>query len=169
MTKGLANTFGLPTLEEVIGETDDLPMDIDEDTEIDTELTPTETADEMIEEIKEKVGDHARAMDLIYEDTLKHASDIAELAFDMEPTKAPRMLEVAAIHYKTAMDAKEAKLNAVLKLAKVVQDMTKLRLEAHKVSHETGETISEKANVVMVEDRNVLLEQLRAEALKKDT
>ena len=59
------------------------------------------------------------------------------------------------------MDAKNSKRDAQLKMMKVLQDQRKLELDELKLKHEMGDTPVDKADVIMVEDRNQLLKRLR--------
>jgi hypothetical protein len=157
MSKTLNDLFDLPSMEDVLDETDDS----------ETENLPVAVNDassELISTAELKAQEHGAAMDDIYKSVLKHANDAAELAFDLDPARAPRMLEVAGNLFKAAMDAKNSKRDAQLKLMKLLQDQQKLDLDRRRFQLESGEVESEKAEVVMVEDRNEILRRLRAEA-----
>lgn len=172
MTKGLESVFGLPSMDDILGETDDVAEDemIVPEPQVPV-VTTNDPAGKLISAALDQIGDHSRAMDAIYGDTLKHAIDTAELAFDLDPARAPRMLEVSAIHYKTAMEAKNSKVEATMKMMKLLNETKKLSMDERKLQHEMGTAASDKADVVMVEDRNTLLKRLREEAAagKKDS
>lgn len=170
MTKGLNDVFGLPSMDDILGETEEDSSE-NEIVEVEAPLpVPSSPTDALVSTAMEQINDHSKAMDTIYADTLKHAIDTAELAFDLDPARAPRMLEVSAIHYKTAMDAKNSKVDATMKMMKLINDNKKLQLDEQKMRHEMGTAITDKADVIMVEDRNTLLKRLREEAAneKKD-
>ena len=156
MTKGLDKFFGLETDEDF--EEEEI---LEEDH---TNIVPTDTVSDLISHADLKAEEHSKAMDKIHDEVIQHARDAAELAFDLDPARAPRMLEVAAQYYKASIDAKNSKRDAQLKLMKLIQDQKKLDLEEAKLRHETGNFQSDKADVIMVEDRNVLLKRLREEA-----
>lgn len=146
--KSIAAAFDLPSLSDVLAETE---------TETETgDIVPAESSVESPEKI---AADHSESADTIYKETLQTAKDITELALDMDPARAPRMFEVAAQYYKLALEAKNSKSDQSLKLAKLI-------IEERKLNHELGEKQSERADVVMVEDRNVLLRRLKEEANK---
>jgi len=168
MTKGLTELFDLPSLDDVLNETDPNAELCDELIEQEEQSIIEASAVELITTAELKAQEHSKAMDDIYAITLKHGSDAAELAFDLDPARAPRMLEVAAIYYKTAMDAKNSKRDAQLKLMKLIQDQRKLELDEQKTKHEMGNLPTDRADVIMVEDRNELLRRLREQA-KKET
>lgn len=171
MTKGLDSVFGLPSMDEILQETydNDLSAELADDEMIVTGLPMAIESPEsaLIATAMEQITDHSKAMDTIYADTLKHAIDSAELAFDLDPARAPRMLEVSAVHYKTAMDAKNSKVDATMKMMKLINDQKKLDLDRQKLHHEMGNAPTDKADVVMVEDRNTLLKRLKEEAESK--
>ncbi len=145
MTRGLAEALGIPSLDDIMDET--------EITEIvpDNPLVQSDMANSI---------DHAKSSDQIYEETMKIAKDLAELGFDLDPARSPRMFEVAAQYFKIALDAKNSKRDQQLKLMKLLMDDKKMK-------HELGERAIDNADIVMVEDRNVLLKRLREEADKK--
>lgn len=152
MTKGLDKVFGLPSMEDIL-----------EETEV-TEVESKEIAPHSDNKMMASVDEHGKSMDVIHDEMLKHAQDIAELAYDLDPARAPRMLEVGAMYYKGALDAKNSKRDAELKLITLMQNERKLKLEETKLKHEMGDIDTEKADVIMVEDRNALLKRLREEA-----
>lgn len=163
MTRGLESVFGLPSMDEIIAETE-LSDGIEDEMITPTVPAKVEDDNQLIGKALEQINGHAKAMDAIYADTLKHAIDTAELAFDLDPARAPRMLEVSAIHYKTAMDAQNSKIDATMKMMKLVNDTKKLDMDNKRLSHELGDLESNNADVVLVEDRNELLRRLRDEA-----
>lgn len=152
MTKGLDKVFGLPSMEEILEETET-------NEEVSKEIMPVSDNAMTL-----SVDEHGRSMDVIHDEMLQHAKDIAELAYDLDPARAPRMLEVGAMYYKGAIDAKNSKRDAQLKLMTLMQNERKLKLEETKLKHEMGDIDTEKADVIMVEDRNALLKRLREEA-----
>lgn len=163
MTRGLDKLFGLPSMDDILEEVD--ATEIEEVVEEAPLPVPVnDPGNKLISTALEQISDHARAMDVIYGDTLKHAVDAADLAYDGDPSKAPRMLEVSAIHYKTAMESKNSKVEATMKMMKLINDSKKLNLDEQRMRHEMGTVATDKADVIMVEDRNTLLKRLREEA-----
>ena len=73
------------------------------------------------------------------------------------------MFEVAEKFYKSAMDAKNSKRDAQLKMMKILQDQRKLELDEIRMKHDMGDKPIDTADVVMVEDRNQLLRKLKDE------
>ncbi len=175
MTKGLTDFFNLPSLDEVLAETTPEGEEIvDAVTEEEPEEEPqipaivSGTSTELITHDDLKSDTHSRDMDKIHDLMMKHGNDITELAYDLDPARAPRMLEVAEKYFHTALDAKNSKRDAQLKLMKLIQDQRKLDLEEARVRNELGGVQSDRADVIMVEDRNALLKRLRDEASAPD-
>lgn len=154
MTKGLTDFFDLPSMNDIENMTDEAEIEV-------APVAPIAHTGNTIMDISEMRGEHSREMDDIHDEMIKHARDMTELAFDLDPARSPRMLEVAATFYKTAVDAKISKRDAQLKLMKLMQTQKKLDLDEMRLRHEMGNIDSEKADVVMVEDRNALLKRLR--------
>lgn len=159
MTKKLAETLGIPSLEEIMKETEETPEEVPAEN-----LPVVQNSNELITQQELNATEHAKAMDEIHGEVLKRAQEITELAFDLDPARAPRMLEVAGQFFKTALDAKNSKRDAQLKLFKLIQDQRKLELEERRAGEEGGPIGSSRAEVVIVEDRNALLQRLRKEA-----
>jgi len=158
MTKAFNDLFNLPSMEEVLAETADVEDDCVEQIE---ELSPVIPTAELITVAEMKAQEHGQSMDKLYDELLGHAREMTELALNLDPARSPRMFEVAEKFYKSAMDAKNSKRDAQLKMMKVLQDQRKLELDELKLKHEMGDTPVDKADVIMVEDRNQLLKRLR--------
>jgi hypothetical protein len=154
---------------DILAETDDndLSTELADDEMVTTDVALKLDSDSpLITTALEQIEGHARAMDTIYGDTLKHATDTAELAMDggVPATAVPRMLEVSAIHYKTAMEAQNSKVEATMKMMKLINESKKIDLDKQKLYHEMGNAPTDKADVILVEDRNTLLKRLKEEA-----
>jgi hypothetical protein len=158
MTKQLDDFFGLPAMDDLIEE--------DETIQESTQVRPKNNSNELMP-FEEARGDHSQEMDDAHDEALKHAREIVELALELDPARSPRMFEVAAIFYKTAVDAKISKRDAQLKLMKLIQTQKKLDLDEMRLRHEMGNAPTDKSDVIMVEDRNTLLRRLREENTDK--
>lgn len=152
MTKRLTETLGIPSLEEVLANIQ--PEETEEP------QVPAVQSDVLISRDELKSTSHGKAMDSLYEEVLGHAKKVADLGFDLDPARAPRMFEVANQLYKTALDAKESKRDAELKLFKLIQEERRLAIEEGKHGVNPADI---SAKVVVVEDRNVLLARRREE------
>lgn len=163
MTKGLENMLGLPAMDEVIGEED--ITEIEEENfneEFSKVLTTVEHQNEMV------VGkDHSDSMDIIYKETLKHAQDVMDLGFNIDPAKSARMFEVATGLYAKAIDAKNSKRDAQLKAMKLAIEQKRLELQEKQINHNIGTEGGEIGDGIVVSgNRNDVLKEIR-EGIKK--
>lgn len=167
MTKHLDNTFGLPHLDDLLKEDGVLESS---STEI---IATEEDAQAMIAGMQHRMAqadefdgkDHADAMDEIFQETLRHAQNIMDTGFNVDPARAPRWFEVAGGIYKIALDAKNSKMEAKLKAQQVKLNQQKLELDKRSMGDHTGETVNVEGRVV--EDRNELILRLREQAKNK--
>lgn len=154
MTKSLSETLGMKSLEEILSETED---DIEENLPVPVENSSMSVADA-------QSSDHSQAMDDVYDEAIDTARKIIDMGMNIEPGKAPRLLEVGGQYLKAAMEAKNSKRDAQLKLMKLLQEQRKLELEER--SHGIGEgTLT--GEVVFEGDRNKLLKILRDQREQK--
>ncbi len=161
MSKGLAETLNMKSLDEILAETAgaeeeeqvSLPATVEEDEAADSPL---------MKRVEMTNTSFSGDMDEVFEKAMEMADSAADLANNIDPARAARMFEVAGQQLKIAIDASSAKRDSQLKLMKLIQDQKKLELEELRLRTELGEEIGNKADVIMVEDRNKLLAQIRA-------
>ena len=169
MTKGLADAFGIPHLDDILKEEQiDFQEEITKTTTPEYVEPPQQTAlQEIDENIKTTEGlDHARAMDEVYEETLEHSRNLMDLGFNTDERSRRGIFEIATSMYKNALDAKNSKRDSQLKLMKLIQDQRKIEFEEMKWRADRGESLPGLggATATLVEDRNELIKRLRAEA-----
>lgn len=174
MTKGLENFFNLPPLDDFMSKMDgvepkasetddtDMPNDGDEnefqDETVDKEITVAkQEADRARRQLAMLEGtDHSEAMDVIHRDCVKHASDLIDLAFNVDVKATARLAEVAAAMYKVAIDAKNSKREAQLKSLKLALERQKMGNDRSAANVTTKEIEGEG---VIISDRNELIRQ----------
>lgn len=139
MTKQLEDAFGLrPIKEATTTEEDNMPAPQE------PQETPEEKASRIIQALStaEKV-DHSLAvvtgldqhdndMDEIAQEAMEAYLEFKELGSQQADAHAARMMEVAANMLKTAMDAKDAKVNRKLKTIELQLKRMKLEQDAKK-------------------------------------
>ncbi|RYD50321.1 MAG: hypothetical protein EOP83_24110 [Verrucomicrobiaceae bacterium] len=165
MTKHLDKAFGLPHLEDLLKE-----EGVISSTQVEAVPDNQDTAKDMIAGMQHQVQEsnlldgkhHADAMDQIFEETLRHAQNVMDTGFNIDPARAPRWFEVATGLYKTALDAKNSRRDAELKTLQVKLAKQKLELDRMNAGAGGGETVNTQGMVV--EDRNEMIRRLRAEA-----
>lgn len=106
---------------------------------------------------------HSRDMDRVFQAAMSMAEKLEDMGMNIDPAKAPRMFEVMGQHLKIAADASNSERDAQLKLMQIIQTQQKLDLEQKRLKHEMGDAGELKGEVIMVEDRNKLLAQLKAQ------
>lgn len=185
MTKHLENTLNLPHLDDILAEalgktkaeaTESVESLHDEPNEPALEepaaTTPTvdyEAQKAQMTELAQKFrmldgSDHTRSMDELYRETLAHGRNIMDLGFNVPPPNAASIFEQGASMYKNAMDAKDRKRDAELKLMKLMLDQRKLELEEQKMKMKAEKEEPKPnldAEVTIVENRNDLIKRIR--------
>lgn len=175
MTKGLSDAFGIPHLDDIMAE-----EEIDFKAETTKIVSPPDAdfsgqiaaLEELDKKLKAEEGiDHAKAMDEVFEETLEHSRNLMDLGYNTDERSRRGIFEIATSMYKNAMDAKNSKRDAQLKLMKLIQDQRKQDFEELKWRAERGENLpaTGAAAATLVEDRNELIKRLRAEAKAEAT
>ena len=157
MSRGISDTLGMRSLEDILSETETEEV---ETTEIVKTTEPTGT--ELMTASDMKGSDHGKSMDEIYDESLDIARKITDMGMNIDPAKAPRMFEVAGQFFKTALDAKNSKRDAQMKLMKLIQDQKKIELEERRLNGEIGNKETIEGEVIYEGDRNKLLKMLKA-------
>jgi hypothetical protein len=183
MTKHMADAMNLPSLEDALREHginpvepldmetpapqwDDEPQEV---MSIDAGVMNSfDAAEAAAKRLTEAGGeDHERSMDLLFKETLEKARDMVELAYNVDQNRSRGILEVAGQFYRTALDAKNSKRDAQLKLMKLALDQRRLALDEKKASQNTPEATDADASVVVIGDRNDILARAREMAAAK--
>lgn len=176
MSRAIQETLELPVLEDLLkssfqeGAVDDGEELIEEEDEVvevleaSTALSrPNAFAQEVMEARQAK--DHEDSMDGLHEDTLQHAKDLMDLGYNIDTRSASKIFESAATMFKLAMEAKNSKREAQLKLHKLHIDRRKQEL-AERVAKGEKDADTVEGESVIVEDRNELIKRLRSESNK---
>jgi hypothetical protein len=109
--------------------------------------------------------DHEDAMDELYKETLQHAKDLMDLGYNVDMPRQRGIFEIATMMYSRAMEAKNSKRDAQLKLFKLMLDKRKLDMDEKKILNSPDG--SKTTDAVIVEDRNTLIAMMR-ESMKPD-
>lgn len=153
MSKGLSDTLNIKSLDEILKESE-IEEYIEEEDD--------SPSDGSLMRFKEMTNNEfAKDMKDVYDTALEISKNMVELGNNIDPARAPRFFEVAAQHLKIAIDASHSNRDAQLRLMKLIQDQRKLELEELRVKTELGDTSNLPTDIIMVEDRNKLLQQLR--------
>lgn len=172
MSRTIQEALDLPTLEDLLKaprETDDHDVlteeqliEAENNAEIDdlTEALSTNVSVKIDPDASE-AKDHADSTDDIYGQTIQHAQDLMDLGYNVDTRSAGRIFETAAGMYKLALDAKNSKRDAQLKLQKLKLENEKLKAMMRQKSGESGEIIEQEA--VIIADRNDLIKKIRGQ------
>lgn len=161
MSKGIFDTLNIKSLEEIMAES---TLGAEDEEEVLLPPTPPLSDSTALMSRAEMTNDeHSKKMDDVYSEAIEIARKVSDMGMNIDPIKAPRMFEVAGQHLKIAIDAQGSKRDAELKLMKLIQDQKKLDLEEMKIRNDIGDHSNLKGEVVMVEDRNKLLAQLKSQ------
>lgn len=167
MSKGITDTLGMRSLEEIMAETEtEEETPETEEPEANVPAVPANATPDLITTQQMRGVDHAKRMDDLYSETLDVARKIVDMGMNIDPAKAPRMFEVANQLFKTAQDSAVSKREAELKLMQLIQTQQKIEIERKRLAAELGDKDAISGEVIMVEDRNKLLQMLRQQ--KKD-
>ena len=157
MSKSIQDALDLPTLEDLLK----APRQVDDSEESSIDDFDFDKIPE--QKVVVSANDHEIKTDEIYDETLQHARDLMDLGYNVDTRSAGRIFETAAGLYRTALEAKNSKRDAQLKAMKLELEHKKLEilLKGAKGNSAPGDTIEGEA-VVLVENRNELLKQLRS-------
>lgn len=174
MTRGISDMLNIPHLDDVMKK-ENVPYrdpSVEPETESQTvvhsappEKTLMAVMDEVDLVLKTSQGtDHEKSMDEIFQETLEHSRSLMDLGFNTDERSRRGIFEIATSMYKNALDAKNSKRDAQLKLMKLITDQKKHEFEELKWRAERGESLGTVAgSATLVEDRNEIIRRLRAE------
>ena len=131
MTKKLEETFNIEPVEEKVEETTEETPTIEESKELTeilyTELKNTEKIDNALPVVQD-LNEHDKEMDDIHQKALDAFNDLLQLGMNVEVHAGAKLLETANQMLKTAMEAKDSKVDRKLK-------MINLQLQKAKLDH----------------------------------
>lgn len=164
MNKNIQDTLNLPDIDELINEQKEMSAEVQdanieeivpvEDTaELLNALTTTEKIDSALPAIR-GLAEHEKEMDDIAGNAMKSFNNLAELAENSPENYTSRMYEVASNMLRTAMDAKNSKIDRKLKM--VEMQLRKARLDFETQRDVGGGATPEGAEF----DRNELLRHI---------
>lgn len=182
--KGITDMLNMPHLDEVLAENgvdykeNALPEELPEPEQaVATTGDPGALMAALDQSLKTLEGsDHAKAMDDIYRETLEHSRTLMDLGFNVDERSRRGIFEIATAMYKNALDAKNSKRDAQLKLMKLMLDQRKQEFDEKKWKAERGESVTLPGDDPVAtaqvrereEDRNELIKQMRAELKKTE-
>ena len=161
MTKKLEETFNIsPAEEEPVEEVEEETPTIEESTELTnilySELKTTEKIDSALPLVQD-LNQHDKEMDDIHQKALDAFNDLVQLGMNVEVHAGAKLLETANQMLKTAMEAKDSKVDRKLKMINLQLQKAKLDHNVKKSLPEGSELESDRAITI---DRNELLKRI---------
>ena len=168
MTKKLEETFNIgPTEEEPVETIEEETPSIEESKELTeilySELKTTEKIDSALPLVSD-LNQHDKEMDDIHRMALDAFNDLVQLGMNVEVHAGAKLLETANQMLKTAMEAKDSKVDRKLKMINLQLQKAKLDHSIIKTGKGEGSELESEGSVTI--DRNELLK--RIENAKKD-
>jgi hypothetical protein len=165
MTKKLEETFDIQPAEEIVETIEEEAPSIEESKELTeilySELKTTEKIDSALPLVSD-LNQHDKEMDDIHRMALDAFNDLVQLGMNVEVHAGAKLLETANQMLKTAMEAKDSKVDRKLKMINL--QLQKAKLD-HSVSKNKDGFELESDGAVSI-DRNELLK--RIDSAQKD-
>jgi len=161
MTKKLEETFNIAPEEAPEEEIQDETPTIEESTDLAELLNADIEIAERIDDALPMVSDlnqHDREMDDIHQKALDTFKDLVELGMNVEVHAGAKLLETANAMLKTAMEAKDSKVDRKLKMINL--QLQKAKLDFSKEKKTGGDNELESDGSVTL-DRNELLKRIQ--------
>ena len=167
MTKKLEETFNIePAEEEIVEQVEEETPSIEESKELTeilyAELKTTEKIDSALPLVSD-LNQHDKEMDDIHKMALDAFNDLVQLGMNVEVHAGAKLLETANQMLKTAMEAKDSKVDRKLKMINL--QLQKAKLD-HNISKHKGDGTELESDGAVTIDRNELLK--RIENAQKD-
>jgi len=159
MTKKLEETFNIEPAEEKVEETTEETPTIEESKELTeilyAELKNTEKIDNALPLVKD-LNEHDKEMDDIHQKALDAFNDLLSLGMNVEVHAGAKLLETANQMLKTAMEAKDSKVDRKLKMINL--QLQKAKLDYNVSKNKDGFELESDGAVTI--SRNELLKRI---------
>ena len=169
MTKKLEETFNINPIEDE-EEIDETPT-VEESRELteilNAEITTTEKIDAALPMVQD-LNQHDKEMDEIHQKALNAFEELFSLGMNVEVHAGAKLMETANQMLKTAMEAKDSKVDRKLKMLNLQMQKAKLdhQIEKEEKKNKDEDDFETEGRVVM--DRNELMKRLSQAQSKID-
>lgn len=161
MTKKLEETFNINPVEEdeKVEETPTIEESKDLTEILSTEISTTEKIDASLPMVQ-GLNEHDKDMDDIHQKAINTFEELVSLGMNVEVHAGAKLMETANQMLKTAMEAKDSKVDRKLKMLNLQLQKAKLDLAQDKEDkkNKSDDEIESEGSVVL--DRNELLKRL---------
>ncbi len=158
--------LGITPLEDILAQAEEYEQELKNSMAV-AQTTTVEvhdaTAMEQLEKAKHK---HANDMQAIHEKSMSIAQAMVDMGMNIDPTKAPRLFEVAAQYMRIALDSANSERDSVNKSIAIKQQQQKIDMDRNKILPSDMPNGGE--NIVAFEDRNVLLARKKSADAKPE-
>lgn len=163
MTKKLEETFNISPVEDEEENIEETTPSIEESQELteilSTELTTTEKLDASLPMVRD-LNEHDREMDDIHGKALDAFQQLFDLGMNVEVHAGAKLMETANQMLKTAMEAKDSKVDRKLRMLNLQMQKAKLELQVEKEDRRQNTGGEEHDSQGIVVDRNELMKRL---------
>lgn len=162
MTKKLEETFNIKPIDDEVNEVEETPS-VEESKELteilNTELETIDKIDSALPMVQD-LNQHDREMDEIHSKALNAFDELFSLGMNVEVHAGAKLMETANQMLKTAMEAKDSKVDRKLKMINLQMQKAKLehQIEKEERKHNKDDEIDGEGSVVL--DRNELLRRI---------
>lgn len=162
MTKKLEETFNIKPIDDEDDEVEETPS-VEESKELteilNTELETIDKIDSALPMVQD-LNQHDREMDEIHSKALNAFDELFSLGMNVEVHAGAKLMETANQMLKTAMEAKDSKVDRKLKMINLQMQKAKLehQIEKEERKHNKDDEIDGEGSVVL--DRNELLRRI---------
>lgn len=162
MTKKLEETFNIKPIDDGGDEVEETPS-VEESKELteilNTELETIDKIDSALPMVQD-LNQHDREMDEIHSKALNAFDELFSLGMNVEVHAGAKLMETANQMLKTAMEAKDSKVDRKLKMINLQMQKAKLehQIEKEERKHNKDDEIDGEGSVVL--DRNELLRRI---------
>ena len=169
MTKKLEETFNINPIEdeEEIEETPTIEESRELTEILNAEITTTEKIDAALPMVQD-LNQHDKEMDEIHQKALNAFEELFSLGMNVEVHAGAKLMETANQMLKTAMEAKDSKVDRKLKMLNLQMQKAKLdhQIEKEEKKNKDEDDFETEGRVVM--DRNELMKRLSQAQSKID-
>ena len=163
MTKKLEETFNIASIPEEENDNEEQTPTVEESRELteilNAELSTTDKLDAALPMVHD-LNEHDREMDEIHKKALGAFDELFSLGMNVEVHAGAKLMETANQMLKTAMEAKDSKVDRKLKMINLQMQKAKLehQIEKEERKHNKDDEIDGEGSVVL--DRNELLRRI---------
>jgi len=159
MTKRLEEVFNISSSDDENEDTPDIETSTTMIDVLTETLAETDKIDAALPEVR-NLNEHDRDMDDIHKKAMKTFDELVQLGMNVEVHAGAKIMETAAVMLKTAMEAKDSKVDRKLRMISLQLQKARLdhAIEKEESKAKDGNEIEAEGSVVI--DRNELMRRI---------